>query len=282
MEKTSQLYCLNCNRYNHNSKKCSFGVISNGVIVMHSKVPINYDKFEIFFNQNIENYIINPIMKHPPNENIRFLMVQRKHSLGFGELVRGHYDPKAIDSINYILKQMTDEEINMIKDKTFDELWNIYWSGDGISNPKHISQFNSSKKKFEFIKNKYSAKDFVNSEYNFNEWGFPKGRRELYEDNLKCAIREFMEETDIRIINYINKKKSIQENLIGTNGIKYVHNYYVGFIEDANIHKPNNNEVGSVKLMTFNECLTYIRPYHLDKINIIKILYNMVNDFLLL
>lgn len=207
MDKSTQLYCLNCNKYNHNSKKCNMGIISNGIVAIHTSFPIDYEKFENFYNENLENYIINPIIKYPQDDRIKFLMVQRKHSLGFGELIRGHYDPKTIESINYILKQMTDEEIKLIKDKSFEELWNIYWSGNGISNPKHLTEFHLSKKKFEIIKMKYNHKDFVNSEYNFNEWGFPKGRRELYEDNFKCAIREFMEETDIKVINYINKKK---------------------------------------------------------------------------
>ena len=280
MNKLPQQYCLNCNMNTHNSKKCNFGIISNGIISINTNFNIDYDKFEKFFYDNLEKYIDNPIIKHNINDDVKFLLIQRKNSLGYGELVRGHYDHKNIDSINYLFKQMTEKEIEMIKTKTFEELWNYYWNGNGISNPKHLSEFNLSKKKFTYIINTYKNEDYRTSEYNFNEWGFPKGRRELYEDNFKCAIREFTEETNIKNINYILKKKSIQEKLIGTNGIKYIHNYFISFINKNEINNfENNSEIGDIKLMSINECLTFIRPYHTDKINIIKILYNMILDF---
>ena len=36
-----------------------------------------------------------------------------------------------------------------------------------------------------------------NSKYNFvnPEWGFPKGRKNIKESNIECALREFNEET---------------------------------------------------------------------------------------
>jgi ADP-ribose pyrophosphatase YjhB (NUDIX family) len=277
----TSLYCINCNKYGHYSKKCEHGIISNGIIAIYidKNININYKKFESFFTINYNKYLNgkNDIVNE--NDNIKFLLMQRKHSLGFGELIRGHYDHKDIKSINYIVKQMNIEEIELFKNKSFDELWNYYWNGGGISKDKHREEFNKAKFKFQFIMDNYNKDEFETSEFTFNEWGFPKGRREKNENDFKCAIREFKEETNIDNFLYIIRNNSIKENLIGTNQKKYIHNYYISFI-DENINNPNNNEVGDLKLMTINECLTNIRPYHYEKINIVKSLFNILNDFI--
>jgi 8-oxo-dGTP pyrophosphatase MutT (NUDIX family) len=58
----------------------------------------------------------------------------------------------------------------------------------------------------------YFEKELVN-DFNEPEWGFPKGRRNPNEKNLKCALREFWEETGIvksKLI-VLNKLFPIQE-----------------------------------------------------------------------
>ena len=275
-------YCLNCNKYFHNYKNCNHGIISNGIISFNiTNYTIDFIKFEKFLNNNLEYYIKNKkeIINTNINESIKFLLVQRNHSLGFGELIRGHYEHKKIESINYIIKQMNINEIESIKNKNFNDLWNYYWGGNGIKNQKHLEEFKIAEKKFNYLKITYKMDDLVNSEYTFNEWGFPKGRRELYEENLACALREFKEETNIQNINYVYIYKSIQENLIGTNNIKYIHNYFISNIDD-NIENNSNNEIEEIKLLSLSECLQLLRPYHKDKINIVKILYNILNDFI--
>ena len=207
-------YCLNCNKYFHNYKNCNHGIISNGIISFNiSNYAIDFVKFEKFLKNNLEHYIKNKkeVINTNINESIKFLLVQRKHSLGFGELIRGHYDHKNIESINYIIKQMNINEIECIKNKKFNDLWNYYWGGNGIKNQKHLEEFKIAEKKFNYIKLTYETNTFVNSEYIFNEWGFPKGRRELYEENLECALREFKEETNIKNINYVYIYKSLND-----------------------------------------------------------------------
>ena len=36
------------------------------------------------------------------------------------------------------------------------------------------------------------------SKYLYEEWGFPKGRKQIYESTRECAEREFEEETNIK------------------------------------------------------------------------------------
>ena len=45
--------------------------------------------------------------------------------------------------------------------------------------------------------------------YKTPEWGFPKGRRNLYEKDLNCALREFSEET-----GYSSKSINLIESLV--------------------------------------------------------------------
>ena len=222
------------------------------------------------------------------NENIKFLMVQRKKSLGYLEFIRGRYNLFNIGNVIKLLEQMTPEELNDVITKDFDYLWDNLWDKNNIRNKNHYKEYTSSKQKFyqlklsheEILKN-------IRPLYSFNEWGFPKGRREMYESDLVCGIREFEEETSIRENDYIilDKCKSIRENLTGTNNVEYAHNYYLAIINDGNCDSANlidetNREIGQMKLLNLNECLEYIRPYHTNKKKIIEKIYAIINDYL--
>jgi hypothetical protein len=218
------------------------------------------------------------------NDDIQFLMVQRKHSLGYLEFMRGRYTLENIDNLTYLLEQMTPKEINDLRCGDFDTLWNNLWDVNNIKNKNHHKEYLRSKQKYYQINIIYP--DLINNIkplYNFTEWGFPKGRRESYESDLVCAIREFEEETNLKETNYIvlEKCKSIRENLTGTNGIQYAHNYFLSIINDnTNSYDETNREIGQTSVLNILECLDKIRPYHKNKIRIIKHIYMVINDFL--
>jgi ADP-ribose pyrophosphatase YjhB (NUDIX family) len=211
-------------------------------------------------------------------------MVQRKNSLGYLEFIRGRYMIDNKESIKHLVEQMSPNEINDILKLEFDDLWNNLWDNNNIRNKNHYKEYISSKQKFNFLKlNKLDLLNSLKPLYLFNEWGFPKGRRESYESDLVCAIREFEEET-----NYIEKQytileqcKLIKENLKGTNNINYAHNYFLAILNEKNeYYDKTNREVGDIKIMNLNECIDSIRPYHNNKIKIIKHLYNVIKNFL--
>lgn len=222
--------------------------------------------------------------KNNINDNIQFLLVQRKHSLGYLEFMRGRYNLENKESIIYLIEQMTLNEIYNISNNDFDFLWNDLWDLNNIKNKNHHKEYSQSKQKFYQIKLSYPS-IITNTKplYNFNEWGFPKGRRESYESDLVCAIREFEEETCLDEKNYtiMEKCKSIRENLTGTNGVNYAHNYFLSIINDNSDSKDETNrEIGQTKVLNILECLDRIRPYHKNKIRIIKHIYMVINDFL--
>ncbi len=321
-------YCTNCNRKGHTFKTCKEATISNGIIAIYIKnldhdiIPLleNYisKNLKIFANTNnkkssssqYEKYITNRenlsnnnlntneltsssfINNLNANLNIKFLMVQRKKSLGYLEFMRGRYNIDNSISLIRLLEQMTPEELNDINNNDFDELWNDLWDNANIKNKNHHKEYVVSKQKFYQLKLSYP--DILQKTkplFEFNEWGFPKGRREPYESDLVCAIREFEEETIFGENDYVvlEKCKSIRENLIGTNGIDYAHNYYLSILFGetsltSNNHNNHNDllfnrEIGQIKLLDLSECLEKIRPYHKNKIRIVKGIYSIINDF---
>ena len=128
-------------------------------------------------------------------------MVQRKHSLGFLEFIRGKYNVNNIETILFLIEQMTPEEINNIETHDFDYLWNNVWNDNNQNEPvnkniNHQKEYILSKQKFYDLKlNNSDIFSQVTPKFSFNEWGFPKGRRDLYEPDMVCAMREFEEET---------------------------------------------------------------------------------------
>ena len=150
-------YCSNCNRKNHTYKNCYEPIISNGIIAVY------IENLNIESIPSLEKHIINNLKiftntynkeTHSPqynkhlwlesdfrpkkfNENIKFLMVQRKNSLGYLEFIRGRYIIEDIKSIIHLLEQMTPNEINSIINSDFDILWNNLWDTNNIINKNH-------------------------------------------------------------------------------------------------------------------------------------------------
>ncbi len=136
---------------------------------------------------------------------------------------------------------MNVNEIKNIGSKSFDELWTEMWNNDETKLNNLKKEFYNAKQKFETLKNNKDIEinldfyiDNVQPIYKSNEWGFPKGRRSKFENQKDCALREFFEETNIPKdkIKIIDSIEPIEENLIGTNGIKYRHIYYIAEIQE--------------------------------------------------
>jgi len=285
-------YCTNCNKRYHTYKYCNEPIISNGIISFYiknlnpklSKLLEGYiiDNLNIFNNFKKKNYTIPDTFKYI-NDDIKFLVVQRKNSLGYLEFIRGRYLIENDNNIIHLLQQMTPGELKDINENDFDKLWNDLWDINNIRNKNHHKEYKTSKEKFYYLKlKKNNLLKNTKPTFKFNEWGFPKGRREPYESDMVCAIREYEEETSLQEKNYtiLDNCKPIRENLKGTNNINYAHNYYLGLLDNQNLKLRDNKEIGDIKLMNINQCLDVFRPYHKNKLKIIKNIYNVINNFL--
>jgi 8-oxo-dGTP pyrophosphatase MutT (NUDIX family) len=288
MSNKKHMYCSNCGHNTHDYKDCSEPITSWGIILVNlSMVPI-----EIVHNKiNIKSHIynINPttpddlnILSHTMN-CLKFLLVQRKHSIGYFDFIRGRYRIDNIDGINFLFQHMNQNEIKNIGTKSFDELWTEMWNNDETKLNNLKKEFINAKNKFEILKNNKDIEinldfyiDNVQPIYKSNEWGFPKGRRSKFENPKDCALREFVEETNIpkEKIKIIDSIEPIEENLIGTNGIKYRHIYYIAEIhEDFLPDVTGNNEIGGINYFCYNDALEIIRDYHIEKKEVLTSVY---------
>jgi len=302
-------FCTNCGKIGHMNKKCQIPITSYGVILI--KFSDDIEEFKNFFLKkkfsNIDvgsNFLKNlncyPIFNGIKIDDvddlkffnifknkIKFLMIQRRHSLGFLEFVRGRYNSENEKTLNNLFRQMTSDEIDKIKNsESFDDLWDNVW---GKVKHGHINEYGTSKKNWNKLKssnNKNLPLNFYTShvipDYDDREWGFPKGRRNsdinLKELDLKCAVREFKEETNFKDSDFLlfDENLIIDEIFKGTNNKDYKHVYYFGVANNKNIPKIDNDdhhqfsEVGDIRWVTFDEALLLIRPYHVKKKEIIK------------
>ena len=262
--------CLNCGNYGHTIKNCNYPITSYGIMCYYIK-----------------------------NSKIKYLMIQRKDSLCYVEFLRGYYD---LDNIKYIcnlFKYITPYEKKKIFVNDFDNLWKNLWFHYNIN--KFKKDYNKSKEKFNKLKEGYNHNDefidfqyiFDNSKnnveiYNETEWEFPKGRRNINEENINCAMREFEEESGLKKENIkIINNKSYEETYIAINNIRYRHIYYIAKCNNLNnilnLYNPNNKmqikEVRDVTWCDYNHVLQKIRNINLERIELFKRIDKIIHKY---
>lgn len=216
-------------------------------------------------------------------EQISFLMIRRRHSLGYTEFIRGRYKPENVDGIIFLFQQMTPEEIKKISTMSFEDLWDDFWL-DKNKKKTYSKEFYKSEDKFNKLKigNDTELKlDFyinnVKPVWHNPEWGFPKGRKNRSESDINCAIREFEEETGFKKNEYMLLKnvKPLTEEFIGTNGVRYKHIYYIACMNNTEVpdFPTDSIEIGDIGFYTYDDIIHMIRPYHIERKRIITDLY---------
>jgi 8-oxo-dGTP pyrophosphatase MutT (NUDIX family) len=298
MNYNKQITCNNCGKFGHTHKQCSEPITSLGIICIKVNDKIKQElKSKLVHNglfdisQNIIIDIIQNTLLQNNDENqnkekndINYLIVRRKHSLGYIEFIRGRYETNNLETIYHLIRQMTPDEIKDIKTKEFKELWEEVWKKTSY-NKLYIKEMEESIEKFNFLKKNNILDEKLKNDYDEPEWGFPKGRRNPNEKNLKCALREFWEETSIDKNNLIvlNKLFPIQEIFFGTNGIKYKHIYYIAIydgVDEIGLEKLQEDqltEIGDIKWINLKDSLKLFRPYHEEKKKLLISLENFLN-----
>lgn len=171
-----------------------------------------------------------------------FLMVQRKDSLAFVEFVRGKYNIQNRGYISKLLSSMTLAEREKLSSCSFDELWHGFWQS--AHTRTFVKEYEQSKSRFMMLRGGYYlrtqsnglvffsmgvAVNATSSDHEDTEFGFPKGRRNINESDLDCALREFEEETliDSGSVTVKLDLGPFEEVFIGSNGVRYRHVYYL-------------------------------------------------------
>lgn len=264
--------CRNCGHIGHLYRDCSRPITSFGIICYRmNSTPINTE----------------------------YLMIQRKDSLCFMEFIRGKYDLKNSTYIRHLLSGMTQDERKLLLSKTFDELWNYVWYQPCM--PRQTNEYNHAKTKFDTLFNGVIHGDSkTNSKvitlaflietsisiHDDPEWGFPKGRRKVHEEDLKCAVREFTEETCImgNDIEIDENMPPFEEIFFGTNNVLYRHVYYIAHIKknvnsDIRIDPTNINqarEVRAIKWFTFADGLVHIREHNSERKELFQQIHKLI------
>jgi len=139
---------------------------------------------------------------------------------------------------------MTFEERERLRELSFHELWYSFWQGGstgsgGGRNPTR--EFDAARRKFEALRagSLNQLLDLTTCESE-TEWGFPKGRRNINETDVRCSLREFKEETgvqckDIRVRYDLPR---MQEVFTGCNRVRYKHVYLMACSRHSLTHSP--------------------------------------------
>ena len=296
--KYRDLSCSNCNEKGHIIKQCPNSIMSYGIIAfadqpLFDSIYKNYSEKKIFelAQESIKcetettKYII-PAKKN--DNDIRFLMIQRKNTMGFIDLIRGKYPITNFKDILLVyFNEMTHDEKELLRTNTFSEIWNYTWNNKNSNLYK--KEYINASLKYQKIDIEYYLKNSTNS-FDFSELSFAKGRKSQNETDKQCAKREFTEETGYTsdaydFLNY----PPIEEEFIGTNKIKYKHVYYLAKLKKG-IASPKVDqdnmlqcgEVHAIALLTYQECMSMIRPYDIQKKEVLTHVYNdiLTHNFL--
>jgi 8-oxo-dGTP pyrophosphatase MutT (NUDIX family) len=219
-------------------------------------------------------------------------MIRRKDTFGYIDFIRGKYSPYNIEHVQNIINEMSTIEKDRILNNSFDTLWKLMWGN--ILNTQYRNEELISSKKFDTIKNglllnnnNISLNYFIqNSSTNWceTEWEFPKGRKNYQEKDLDCAVREFEEETGIlkENINIIENILPFEETFIGTNYKSYKHKYFLAFmneVDDDTLLNYQEAEVSKMDWKTIDECIESIRPYNLEKKQLILNINKLLEEY---
>jgi 8-oxo-dGTP pyrophosphatase MutT (NUDIX family) len=268
-------------------------VTSYGVININITEPLNHYTPLILkaFEQSASDVDITTIvdinndefklLKDLVSESILFLLISRKHSLGFVEFIRGRYDINDDKSIRHLFVQMTENEIREIFTIQFDILWNSMWKKNAKKTTYH-KEYIVAKDKHGKIIQKYKMKNFK-PRFPVREWGFPKGRKNSNEANISCAIRECCEETSLfkSEISVLPGILPLTEIMVGTNMVQYKHVYYLSLMSCTRALDMYSDELQFVEIDTAGwfkkeRVINLIRPYHTEKIKIINQIINFI------
>lgn len=261
-------YCNNCGKYGHLFHQCKLPITSIGIIAF-KKV----------------------------NNVIYYLLIRRKHSLGFIDFMRGKYPLYDKNYLLNIINEMSLDEKKLILTKSYEFLWEYIWGKNTKS--QYRTEEKVSKSKFQLLQSGinvnglyYNLKSLIEDEsttnWNETEWGFPKGRRNYLEKDLECALREFEEETgynkdDLQIISNI---QPYDEIFTGSNYKSYKHRYYIASMSanmnDFNKKFSENYEVSKIGWYVYADCCDLIRPYNLEKLHILEKVNNILTKYMIL
>jgi 8-oxo-dGTP pyrophosphatase MutT (NUDIX family) len=277
IQKRTNVLCANCGCMGHIYKNCNHPIISYGIIC-----------YKLIYDEELNGI-------YP-----KYLMIQRKDSLSYVEFIRGKYSIKAKKYIMDMFSLMTNEERKGLGAYTFDRLWQELWCKNITDDNKSFSkEYKEACDKFNMLKKGYYVRNGVemtffsieyilrctSSQYNETEWGFPKGRRNINEGDVSCALREFREETGIptKSVHLSSHLKPLEEVFSGSNKVRYKHVYYIAKMNDDGdvvidpMNKQQCKEIRNIKWFNYTQAQSKIRETNVER----KELFRRLNQLII-
>jgi 8-oxo-dGTP pyrophosphatase MutT (NUDIX family) len=242
-------YCKNCNCVGHTYSQCRHPIISYGIVLVN-------------------------------RHDGKILLSQRRQSLSLIELLKGRYVRNDYNFIQALFRGLTVYERDLIIHLKYDyyKLYNYCFGGTTKFYTKNKNKFDSLFGIHEYRTLLRNVK--VKEE---SQWGFPKGRININESPLDCALREFHEETSIPLDSIeIQNMKPLTEVFFGTNGRMYKHTYYVAYTEIDCISSKikallsGNIEIKQIKFFTINETIDLTESYYRKRIELLHRLKSLL------
>ena len=237
--------CSNCGKPGHFFRECHEPITSLGIVA---------------FRRSGEN----------PTQ---FLLVRRRVSIGFIEIMRGKYENRDPKGIQALIDQATVAERDQLATRSFADLWRDLWNG--TASRRYMAEYEHAKAKFEVLRSRGALAAAIaasTTAWTEPEWGFPKGRRSSSETEIACALRETYEEAgvaskDLRIVDRV----PLLEEYTGSNGIEYRHRYWLAEapatlevrMDPRNLDQVR--EISDVRWCTLEEGTSLIREYNREK-----------------
>ena len=283
--------CVKCGREGHVYRECTEPITSFGIVALRKvdteksptgpviqRTPLRCDA-----HIKNDNEISRDLTLSTQDDgNVSYLMVQRKDTMGYIDFIRGRWpedDPKRKEhALKTYLEEMTCEERARLRTLDFESLWDLIWINH--ASRIYISEFVDAKRKFDQLDIEQLLLR-TGCNWTEQEYGFPKGRKNMYESNIDCAKREFREETGYGSHQYrMLSDLPWEETFVGTNGVAYKHIYYVAEVyQGAGQPKTpieeirQEGEISNMGWFTYSQCLQTIRPYDSAKKELLTLVH---------
>lgn len=265
----NKMMCNNCGKLGHPFHQCKLPITSYGIILFRMS-----------------------------SKGLQYLMIRRKDTFGYVDFIRGKYLCNDTDHIQSLFDEMSVTEKQTILNTEFMTLWSRLW-GNLTTNGQYKHEEIVSQKKFDQLKEgiykdtnkdtyltskQISLQTFVqnsSTQWSETEWEFPKGRRNAQEKDIDCALREFEEETGLFRENICVAENILpmEEIYLGSNHKSYKHKFFLAYTTDSNYNNIDNyqrNEVSKIEWKTYNECIQSMRPYNVEKKQLITNVHTLL------
>ncbi len=219
-----------------------------------------------------------------------YLLGQRRDSISYMEFLKNNL---TINNIEMHINLMSNEERKRCIE--YKHNFSLLWQDLCINHKNRIYRQDYFKRKHSFYYNMYMYyKHFLNPKNNrkYNPWSFFKGRKEIDETPLQCALREFSEETGIHNKLTVLNVPEYSEMYTGTDDKLYQSIYYLAYIPyqpkielqitPYNLRKFRiSDEMSSISWMSYEMALKVLNDNSVgckQRVNILKNVNHMLDN----